>query len=78
MPFSLTISRSLLSVAGSTAAVTPASLEGLAAQRGWVRARQGHGHDWSQFSFRADDGLYGAYEVMSTVTVGAVATNGQA
>jgi topoisomerase-4 subunit A len=34
--------------------------------KGWVRARQGHGHDWTQFSFKAGDAFYGAFEVMTT------------
>ena len=31
-------------------------------QKGWVRARQGHGHEAGSFAFKAGDGLYGAYE----------------
>ncbi len=31
-------------------------------QRGWVRARTGHGHDASQFSFKSGDGKYGTFE----------------
>jgi len=46
-------------------------------ERGWVRARQGHGHDPAQFAFKAGDALYGAYEVMTTDHVFAVATNGR-
>ena len=34
--------------------------------KGWVRARQGHGHDWAQFSFKAGDSFYGAFEAMTT------------
>src|SRR6478736_8460851 len=29
-------------------------------QKGWVRAKQGHGHDAASFAFKAGDGLYGA------------------
>ena len=29
---------------------------------GWVRARQGHGHDAAAFSFKAGDGLYATFE----------------
>ncbi len=47
-------------------------------ERGWVRARQGHGHDTSQFGFKPGDALYGAFEVMTTDQVFAVATNGKA
>ena len=46
-------------------------------ERGWVRARQGHGHDPAQFAFKAGDALYGAYEVMTTDHVFALATNGK-
>src|SRR5690606_33096271 len=35
-------------------------------QKGWLRSRQGHGHDASQFSFKAGDGLYGAIECLTT------------
>ncbi|MCP2936475.1 DNA topoisomerase IV subunit A, partial [Salmonella enterica subsp. enterica serovar Typhimurium] len=27
-------------------------------QKGWVRTRQGHGHDPQQFAFKAGDALY--------------------
>ena len=47
-------------------------------ERGWVRARQGHGHDPAQFGFKAGDALYGTFEVMTTDHVFAVATNGKA
>jgi len=30
--------------------------------RGWVRARQGHGHDAASFAFKAGDALYGTLE----------------
>ncbi|MEK9720417.1 MAG: DNA gyrase subunit A, partial [Quisquiliibacterium sp.] len=46
-------------------------------ERGWVRARQGHGHDATQFTFKAGDALYGAYEVLTTDNVFALATNGK-
>jgi topoisomerase IV subunit A len=45
--------------------------------RGWVRARQGHAHDWSQFQFKAGDNFSGAYEVSTTDTLYALATNGK-
>jgi topoisomerase IV subunit A len=45
--------------------------------RGWVRARQGHGHDPSQFQFKAGDSFSGAYEVSTTDTLYALATNGK-
>ncbi|MDO5104069.1 MAG: DNA gyrase subunit A, partial [Lautropia sp.] len=45
--------------------------------KGWVRARQGHGHDARQFSFKTGDSLLGAFEVMTSDQVYAVATNGR-
>jgi len=30
--------------------------------KGWVRARTGHGHEASQFTFKAGDSLYGTFE----------------
>ncbi len=49
----------------------------IASARGWVRARQGHGHDWTQFQFKAGDSFAGAFEVMTTDTLYALATNGK-
>jgi topoisomerase IV subunit A len=46
--------------------------------KGWVRARQGHGHDATQFSFKAGDSLAGAYEVRTADTLVALASNGKA
>src|SRR5574343_326495 len=31
-------------------------------EKGWVRARTGHGHDPASFAFKAGDGLYGTFE----------------
>jgi topoisomerase IV subunit A len=31
-------------------------------EKGWVRARTGHGHDPAGFAFKAGDGLYGTFE----------------
>ncbi|MFZ6734501.1 DNA topoisomerase IV subunit A [Undibacterium sp. Ji42W] len=31
-------------------------------EKGWVRARTGHGHDNGQFTFKAGDSLYGTFE----------------
>ena len=31
-------------------------------EKGWVRARTGHGHELGQFTFKAGDSLYGAFE----------------
>jgi topoisomerase-4 subunit A len=49
----------------------------IVSERGWVRARQGHGHDWSQFSFKAGDAFHGAWEVMTTDQVYAIGSNGR-
>lgn len=49
----------------------------IVSERGWVRSRQGHGHDWSQFSFKAGDSLYGAFEVSTTDQLFAVSTSGR-
>lgn len=50
----------------------------IASVKGWVRARQGHGHDASQFSFKAGDSLAGTFEVRTTDTLIALATDGKA
>ena len=49
----------------------------IVSERGWVRARQGHGHDWTQFGFKAGDTLYGAYEVLTTDQLFAISTSGR-
>ncbi|MGI4846739.1 MAG: DNA topoisomerase IV subunit A [Janthinobacterium lividum] len=46
-------------------------------QKGWVRARGGHGHDRAQFTFKAGDGLYNAYECRTIDTVLAFGSNGR-
>ncbi len=38
----------------------------IVSQKGWLRARQGHGHDATQFGFKAGDSLYDAIECRST------------
>lgn len=43
-------------------------------QKGWVRARQGHGHDASSFAFKAGDGLYGTFECRTVDTLLAFGT----
>ena len=37
--------------------------------KGWVRARQGHGHDAASFAFKAGDALYGTFECRSIDTL---------
>jgi topoisomerase-4 subunit A len=49
----------------------------IVSEKGWVRARQGHGHDATQFGYKAGDGPYGAFEVMTTDQLFAIATNGR-
>ncbi|MCL4747083.1 MAG: DNA topoisomerase IV subunit A, partial [Burkholderiaceae bacterium] len=46
--------------------------------RGWVRVRQGHGHDPGQFTFKAGDSLQRAYEVRTTDQLFAISSNGRA
>jgi topoisomerase-4 subunit A len=46
--------------------------------KGWIRARQGHGHDASQFAFKSGDTFYGAFEVMTTDQLYAIGSNGRA
>jgi topoisomerase-4 subunit A len=46
-------------------------------QKGWVRARQGHGHEAASFAFKAGDGLYSTYECRTVDTVLAFGSNGR-
>ncbi len=46
-------------------------------QKGWVRARTGHEHDASQFTFKAGDGLYGAFECRTVDNLFAFGSNGR-
>jgi len=47
-------------------------------RKGWLRARQGHGHDPAQFGFKAGDGLYDALECRSTDSLIAFSDSGRA
>ncbi|QDJ51342.1 DNA topoisomerase IV subunit A [Bordetella hinzii] len=49
----------------------------IVSRNGWLRARQGHGHDASQFSFKQGDDLYGAFECRTTDTLIALGDNGR-
>jgi topoisomerase-4 subunit A len=49
----------------------------IVSDKGWVRARQGHGHDPAQFTFKSGDAFYGAYPVMTSDMLYAIATNGR-
>ena len=46
-------------------------------EKGWVRARTGHGHDATQFTFKAGDGLYGAFECRTIDNLLAFGSNGR-
>ncbi|TXI81047.1 MAG: DNA topoisomerase IV subunit A, partial [Cupriavidus sp.] len=44
---------------------------------GWVRTRQGHGHDPQQFTFKAGDALYATFECRTVDVLLAFGTNGR-
>jgi topoisomerase IV subunit A len=46
-------------------------------EKGWVRSRQGHGHDASTFAFKAGDGLYDTFECRTVDTLIAFGSNGR-
>jgi topoisomerase-4 subunit A len=46
-------------------------------QKGWVRARTGHGHDAGQFTFKAGDALYSTFECRTVDSLLAFGTNGR-
>jgi topoisomerase-4 subunit A len=46
-------------------------------EKGWVRARSGHGHDAASFAFKAGDGLYGTFECRTVDTLIAFGSNGR-
>jgi topoisomerase IV subunit A len=46
-------------------------------QKGWVRARTGHGHDAASFAFKAGDGLYGTFECRTVDTLLAFGNRGR-
>ena len=46
-------------------------------QKGWVRARQAHGHEAASFAFKAGDGLYATFECRTTDTLLAFGSNGR-
>ena len=47
-------------------------------EKGWVRARTGHGHDATGFAFKAGDALYGTFEcrTVDTLLIFGTAKNG--
>ena len=46
-------------------------------QKGWVRARQGHGHEAASFAFKAGDGLYGTFECRTVDQLIVFGSNGR-
>jgi topoisomerase-4 subunit A len=46
-------------------------------EKGWIRARSGIGHDASQFTFKAGDALYGAFECRTVDHLLAFGSNGR-
>ena len=50
----------------------------IVSQKGWLRSRQGHGHDATQFSFKAGDALYDAVECLSTHELVGLSNTGRA
>ncbi len=46
-------------------------------EKGWVRARTGHGHDPAGFAFKAGDGLYGTFECRTIDVLLAFGSNGR-
>ncbi len=46
-------------------------------EKGWVRARSGHGHEAASFSFKAGDGLYGTFECRTVDTLLVFGNNGR-
>jgi topoisomerase-4 subunit A len=45
--------------------------------KGWVRARQGHGHDTATFAFKSGDALYASFECRTVDTLLAFGSNGR-
>ena len=46
-------------------------------EKGWVRARTGHGHEPASFTFKAGDALYRAFECRTVDTLLAFGSNGR-
>jgi len=49
----------------------------IVSQKGWVRVRQGHEHDATQFSFKAGDALYATFEVRTVDVVQGFGSDGR-
>jgi topoisomerase-4 subunit A len=46
-------------------------------EKGWVRARTGHGHDPAGFAFKAGDALYGTFECRTVDPLIVIGSNGR-
>jgi len=46
-------------------------------EKGWVRARQGHGHDAAGFAFKSGDALYGTFECRTVDQLLVFGSNGR-
>ncbi|WP_019375345.1 DNA topoisomerase IV subunit A, partial [Melaminivora alkalimesophila] len=49
----------------------------IVSEKGWVRARQGHGHELASLSFKAGDALYGTFECRTVDTLLVFGSNGR-
>ncbi len=49
----------------------------IVSRKGWLRCRQGHGHDAGQFTFKSGDGLYDAIECRSVSDLVAIGADGR-
>jgi topoisomerase-4 subunit A len=49
----------------------------IVSEKGWIRARTGIGHDAAQFTFKAGDAMYGAFECRTVDTLLAFGDNGK-
>lgn len=58
--------------------VTDEPVTVIVSDKGWLRARTGHGHDAALFSFKPGDSLYACFECRTVDTLVALAGNGRA
>ncbi|WP_397389709.1 DNA topoisomerase IV subunit A [Polynucleobacter sp.] len=49
----------------------------IVSQKGWVRVRQGHEHDATQFGFKAGDALYGTFECRTVDVIQGFGSDGR-
>ncbi|MBL8386251.1 MAG: DNA topoisomerase IV subunit A [Burkholderiales bacterium] len=72
--------RTLIEEAGRsvvTQAVPDEPVTVIFSEKGWVRARSGHGHDASLFGFKEGDALYGAFECRTVDQAILIGSNGR-